>query len=69
MSSQKLAMATGEKLMTLEYITVPVVVLRLKDLNMLQKLLLALVITFNEQGLKLSNEAIAELFEVWHCRV
>ena len=55
--------------MTLDYITIPTAILRLKDLNIRQKVLLALVISFNEQGLKMSNKAIAELLDVWPCRV
>jgi len=55
--------------MTLDYITIPTAILRLKDLNLRQKLLLALIITFDENGLKMGNEAIAELLEIWPCRV
>jgi len=55
--------------MTLDYIRIPTAILRLKDLNLRQKLLLALVISFGGNGLKMGNEEIAELLGIWPCRV
>jgi DNA-binding MarR family transcriptional regulator len=55
--------------MTLDYITIPTTILRLKDLNIRQKVLLALVISFNEKGLKKSNESLAEILDVLPSRI
>jgi DNA-binding MarR family transcriptional regulator len=55
--------------MTLDYITIPIAVLTLSDLNIRQKLLLALVICFNDKGLRLSNKELAGFLDVWPSRV
>jgi len=53
----------------LNYITLPTAILRLKDLNLRQRILLALVVSFNEKGLKMSNELLGEILDVWPSRV
>jgi DNA-binding MarR family transcriptional regulator len=53
----------------LNYITLPTAILRLKDLNLRQKLLLGLIISFNEKGLKMTNKALGEILDVWPSRV
>jgi DNA-binding MarR family transcriptional regulator len=56
--------------MTLDYLYVPVGVLKLGDLNLRQKLLLGLIISFDgEQGLKVGNEELSVLLDVWPSRV
>ena len=55
--------------MTLNFIIIPTAVLRIKNLNIRQKVLLAMVISFNEQGLTMGNERIGELLGIWPCRV
>jgi hypothetical protein len=50
--------------MTLDYITIPVAILSLTDLNIRQKLILALVVNFNENSLKMSNEALSDILGI-----
>ena len=53
----------------LDYITISTAILRLKDLNLRQRILLALVISFNEKGLKKDNESLAEILDVRPTRI
>jgi len=49
---------------TLDFITIPTAILRLPELNLRQKLLLALVLSFNDKGLRISNQAIGEILDI-----
>lgn len=55
--------------MTLTYLRIPIVVLKLPDLNLREKLLLGLIISFNSEGLKMSNETLGEILNIWPSRV
>jgi hypothetical protein len=55
--------------MTLDYITIPTAIFRLKNLNLRQKILLGLIISFNEKGLKKDNESLAEILDVLPSRI
>jgi len=55
--------------MTLDYLHIPVVVLMLPGLSLREKLLLGLVISFDNNGLKISNESLGEILNVWPSRV
>jgi len=61
--------AAGGATMTLEYITIQTAILRLKNLNPRQKILLGLIISLDENGLKMSNEALAEILGVLPSRI
>jgi DNA-binding MarR family transcriptional regulator len=50
--------------MTLTHITIPTAILRLKDLNIRQKLLLALIVSFNKKGFRMLNPAISEILNI-----
>jgi len=47
----------------LDYVTIPGAVLRLTDVNLRQKIILGLAVSFNEHGLKMSNDALAEILD------
>jgi DNA-binding MarR family transcriptional regulator len=55
--------------MTLYYIMLPIAILLLSDLNIRQKLLLALVIAFRDRGLKMSNGKLGEILDVKPSRI
>ncbi len=55
--------------MAIEYIVIPAAILRLKDLNLRQKLLLALVVAFDGKGFRMSNQAIGEILGILPSRV
>ena len=55
--------------MTLDYLHIPIAILRLPGLNLRQKLLLGLVISFNEKGLRMSNDELAEIVDVCSSRI
>jgi DNA-binding MarR family transcriptional regulator len=54
---------------TLDFITIPTAILKLRDLNLREKLLLALVVSFNSKGLRAGNEELSVLLDVWPSRV
>jgi DNA-binding MarR family transcriptional regulator len=49
---------------TLDYLHIPVSILKLADLNLRQKLLLALVVSFGDRGLRSGNLELAEILGV-----
>jgi hypothetical protein len=55
--------------MTLNFLHIPVAVLKLPGLNLRQKLLLGLVISFDDKGLRMSNEELGEILDIWPSRV
>lgn len=55
--------------MTLDFITIPATILKLDDLNLRQKLLLALIVSFNNKGLRVGNKELSVLLDVWPSRV
>ena len=48
----------------LDYVTVPAAVFHLADVNLRQKILLGLAVSFNQHGLKMCNDALAEILDV-----
>lgn len=50
--------------MTLEYVKIPVAVLELDGLCLAQKILLAMVLSFSNRGLKMSNAALGKLLNI-----
>ena len=57
-------MVAGGDAVTLDFITIPTAILKLDNLNLRQKLLLALVLSFNNKGFRLSNQAIGEILDI-----
>jgi DNA-binding MarR family transcriptional regulator len=55
--------------MTLNYLYIPVGIMKLPDLNLREKLLLALVVSFNNKGLRAGNKELSVLLDVWPSRV
>lgn len=56
--------------MTFDYIpSISMVIMKLKNLNLRQKILLGLVISFNEKGLKMGNKTLGEILDIWPSRV
>jgi len=55
--------------MTLDYLRIPIAVLRLPDLNLREKLLLGLIISFNSNGLKMNNHSLGEILDVGSSQV
>jgi len=55
--------------MTLSYLHIPVAVLKLADLNIREKLLLGLVIAFGNGGLRVNNQELSVLLDIWPSRV
>lgn len=50
--------------MTLDYIYIPMQILTLKGYSASKKILLSLVASFNSKGLRMSNDALAEILDV-----
>jgi len=55
--------------MTLDYLHIPIAILQLPSLNLRQKLLLGLVIGFDDKGLRMSNEALGKILGVLPSRI
>jgi DNA-binding MarR family transcriptional regulator len=55
---------TGGEIMTLDYILIPIQILTLKGYSLSKKILLSLVSSFNEKGLRMSNDDLAEILDV-----
>lgn len=56
--------------MTLDYLpSTSIAILRLPNLNLRQKLLLSLVTNFNSNGLRMNNESLGEILDIWPSRV
>lgn len=50
--------------MPIDYITIPAAILQIKGLGLAQKLLLALIFSFGDKGLKMSNAGLGELLDI-----
>jgi DNA-binding MarR family transcriptional regulator len=56
--------------MTLDYLpSTSIAILKLPNLNLRQKLLFSLVKSFDSNGLKMSNESLGEILDIWPSRV
>ena len=55
--------------MTLDYLHVPVAILKLGDLNLRQKLLLGLVVSFGDKGLRCGNPELGDVLSVLPSRI
>ena len=55
--------------MSLNYLYTPVAVFKLPDLNIREKLLLGLVMSFDKNGLGMSNQTLSEILDVLPTRI
>ena len=55
--------------MTLDYLHIPVAILKLRDLSLRQKLLLGLVVSFGDKGLCIGNRELGDILGVLPTRV